>query len=93
MPLLKNNCRRFLSSVIKLVYVFAVRGDVQDGKLFYFFSFNVHCCFMIILKTSADTNAGQSRRLTHCIGYVQCINPNALHNTYAPFKVIDWVPE
>ena len=32
-----------------------------------FFSFTIHCCFMAILKTSADTNAGQSRSLTHCI--------------------------
>ena len=32
-----------------------------------FFSFTVHCCFMAILKTSAGTNAGQSRSLTHCI--------------------------
>ena len=32
-----------------------------------FFSFAVYCCFMAILKTTADTNAGQSHRLTHCI--------------------------
>ena len=29
-----------------------------------FFSFR--CCFMAILKSSADTNVGQNRNLTHC---------------------------
>ena len=29
----------------------------------FFFSFTIHCCFMAILKTSADTNAAQSRSL------------------------------
>ena len=33
----------------------------------FFFSFTAHCCFMAILKTSADINAGQRRSLTHCI--------------------------
>ena len=32
-----------------------------------FFTFAVHCCFMAILKTSADTNQEQSYRLSHCI--------------------------
>ena len=32
-----------------------------------FFSFTVRCYFMAILKSSADTNTGQSHRLTHCI--------------------------
>lgn len=33
-----------------------------------FFSFTVHCYdFMVILKTSPHTNAGQSPRLTHIV--------------------------
>ena len=32
-----------------------------------FFFFHCSLLFLAILKTSADTNAGQSRRLTHCI--------------------------
>ena len=42
----------------------------QSGFSFdsvFFFSFTAHCCFMAIPKTSADTNAGQNDRLTHCI--------------------------
>ena len=38
------------------------------------FSFNVHYCFMPLLKTSADTNVGQSYRLTHCIKNLRCYN-------------------
>ena len=115
MPLLKNNRRRLLSSVIKLVYIRGtqrrqlkresyfrrwLRGRLyalrtrntyklvsqllrmlfewqgilqfisQSGSSFdsvFFFSFTAYCCFMAILKTSTDTNAGQSHRLTHCI--------------------------
>ena len=35
----------------------------QSGFSFnsVFFPFGIHCCFTAILKTSADTNAGQSR--------------------------------
>ena len=31
-----------------------------------FFPFAARCCFMAILKSSADTNVGQNRNLTHC---------------------------
>ena len=43
-----------------------------------FFSFTVHCCFMATLKTSADTNAGQSHRLTHCIKNLHYYNLKSL---------------
>ena len=114
MPLLKNNRRWFLSSIIKLVYIRGTRRHhlkmesyfrrwprgtryalelvihinyltsyvecCSSSRVFcsllakavfhstvFFFSFTVYCCFMAILKTPADTNAGQSRRLTYCI--------------------------
>ena len=44
---------------------FISQSGVSFDSVFFFFT--VHCCFMAILKTSADTNAGQSHRLTHCI--------------------------
>ena len=47
----------------------------QSGFSFdsvFFLSFTIHCCFMAILKTSADTNAGQGHRLTHCIKNLHC---------------------
>ena len=43
------------------------------------FSLIVHCYFMAILKTSADTNAGQSHRLTHFIKKnLRCYNLKSL---------------
>ena len=46
--------------------------------MFFFFSFTAHCCFMAILKTSADTNAGQSHRFTLCIKSLHCYNLKSL---------------
>ena len=43
-----------------------------------FFSFPCHCFFVAILKASADTNAGQSHRLTHCIKNLHCYNLKSL---------------
>ena len=40
--------------------------------MFFLFSFTVYFCFMAILKTTADTNAGESHRLTYCIKSVHC---------------------
>ena len=40
----------------------------------FFFSFTANRCFMVILKTSADTNAGQNDRLIHCIKNLHCYN-------------------
>ena len=44
----------------------------------FLFSLIAHCCFMAILKTSADTNAGQSHRLTHCIENLHRYNLKSL---------------
>ena len=121
-PLQKNNRRRFLSSVIKLVYIRSTQRHPfkmesyfrcclrdtrytrnryqlvsqlrrmllewhgilpfisQSGFSFgrAFFSFTVHCYFIAILKTSADSNAGQSHRLTHCIKNLHCFNLKSL---------------
>ena len=48
----------------------------QSGFSFdsVFFSFTANRCFMVILKTSADTNAGQNDRLIHCIKNLHCYN-------------------
>ena len=52
---------------------FISQSGFHSTVLFFFF-FTVHCYFMAILKTSADTNAGQSHRLTHCIKNLHCYN-------------------
>ena len=44
----------------------------------FLFSFTAHCCFIAILKTSADANAGQNYRLTHCLKNLHCYNPKLL---------------
>ena len=38
----------------------------------FLFSFTVYCCFTAVLKTTADTKAGQSHRLTYCIKSLHC---------------------
>ena len=53
----------------------------QSGFSFdslFLFSFTAHCCFIAILKTSADANAGQNYRLTHCLKNLHCYNPKSL---------------
>mgnify|MGYP006973392376 FL=1 len=47
------------------------------------FMVTVHCYFMAILKTSADTNAGQSHRLAHCIKKLQCWNLKSIENKHS----------
>ena len=39
---------------------------ISQSGFWWFFSFTVYCCFMDILKTPADTDAGKSPRLVHC---------------------------
>ena len=48
----------------------------------FFFSLTAHCCFIAILKNSAETNAGQSHRLTHCIKNLHCYNLKSLIFTF-----------
>ena len=62
-----------------------------------FFSVNVHCCSMTMLKISEFTNVGQSHRLTHCLKNLRRYNLKSLifkhdlstvYFSYIPSKIL-----
>ena len=51
-----------------------------------FFPFTVRCCFMAILKSSADANAGRNCSLTHCTKNLhRCILKLSIFKRSPPF--------
>ena len=70
-----NQLRRMLFAWHGILQFISQSGFSFDSV---FFSFTGHCYFMAILKTSVDTNARQSHRLTHCIKNLHCYNLKSL---------------
>ena len=56
------------------------------------FFFTVHCYFMAILKSPADTNAGQSHRFNHRIKNLYCYNLKSLIYNNFQFNFPHYTP-